>query len=240
MKIIGCLQEMFYIFCDEKYLDLDGAKRIITGYFAVPQDSWNHMSADRRALKVPYKIPRIARIEKILHDTFGVAVITYADLKSDLLPKGEHDGTNDVPDMSRYDNVWGAVVAYGLAATLKCLECYRLQVQNVDLYYDIRSLKQKQQLALERTVTQTLPAIINEGRRKGLIPRDFRAKIRRFQPISKSPRGRDLNKFQAGVLVAHYLLRNANNLIHSGAGQRIHVRNNTEVVKDYIQMFFGS
>lgn len=231
---------LFYIFCDEKYLDLNGFRRIIAAYFAVPQDSWNRMSLDRRVLRVPQNTTRIACIEKLLHDTNGFASLTYADLESSFLLRGERDGTNDVPDMARYDNVWSAVIAYGLAATLGYLGRNRLEVKTVDLYCDTRSLKRSHKSALEKVITQTLPEIIRKGRRQNLVHPQFRGRVRRLEFVSKAPMGRNPDKFQAGVLVVHYLLQNANSFIHSGGTQRICLRDNTQEVRGYIKKFLGT
>lgn len=228
---------LFYIFCDETYLDLNNGKRIVTGYIAVPQDSWNRMAPDRRSLRVPHNISRMARIERILDATSGVAAVTYADLKFDLLATGERNGTNDIPDMSRYDHCWSVVLACGLPVTLIYLGGHNREVRTVDIYYDTRCLKEEHQSALNRLVTQTLPEIVREARRANEIPRWFRVRVRRLQSVSKAVQGGVPDKFQAGVLVAHNLLIRARDLIRSGGYPRIYVSNNTQVVTDYIQTF---
>ena len=229
---------LFYIFCDETYSPVhSGVKRIVTGYFAIPQDSWNRMTQDCRALAVPHNVSRMERIEKILDSTLGVAAVTYADIDVALLPTKERNGTDDVPNMSRSDNFWGAAVAYGLAATLGYMGHHNLQVNNVDIYYDSRSLKREHQSALEKVVTQTLSEIVRKGRRQFGISPCFRAHVRRFKPVYKAAIGTDPDKFQDGVAVAHYLLTRARGLIKSGGKERICERDNTREVKKYILNF---
>jgi len=234
--------DLFYIFCDETYPRArSGVRRIVTGYFAVPQDLWNRMTPGSRALRIPHNVSRMERIEKILDSTLGVAAITYADIDLALLPNKEQErnGTNDVPNMSRSDNFWGAAMSYGLAATLGYMGRNNLAVQNVDIYYDTHSLTQKHQSALEGVVTQTLPEIVRQRRRQRRVPQRFRCKVRRFNPVSKAATGMAPNKFQAGVLVADYLLRQAESIIKTGGRDRIYLRDNTKEVKRYILNFLA-
>ena len=142
---------LFYIFCDEKYSDIYKMKRVITGYVAVPQDAWNRCGSDRRNLKRPRDRTRLMRIESLLEDTDGVALLAYADLERSLLLGGERDGTDDIPDMSRADNMWSAAMAYGLAALFRWLEIHGLCVQTADLYHDTRDLKPEHRDALTKS-----------------------------------------------------------------------------------------
>jgi len=229
---------MFYIFCDEKYRDFDGFRRFITGYLAVPQNSWNHTIPDRRGLKIPHNISLVARLEKLLVDTGGVALLAYADLSLNLLPKEKRDGTDDVPGMARTDNAWSAALLTGLTTILTILDCKGHQVQAVDTYYDTRNLKIEHLSAIKNTVTQNLIKIINEARQRlSFQPPEFRPKIRCFNPVLKAVSGKNPDKYQAGVLVVHKLLKNDIDLIDSGSNKGIYVSDNTQFVEIILRTF---
>jgi len=228
---------LFYIFCDEKPLDLNGRRRLITGYIVVPQDSWNRLGPERRELKEPKNLPRLKRVQTLLENTDGVALIAYADLKRELLQKGERDGTDDIPDMSRSDNAWSATMAYGLAALFGWLKKNGLCVQTADLYHDMRILKTEHCDALRRVVTQTLPEIIRETERQSFSFCEFQPKVRRFKYVGKPHDDVMPDKFQAGVNVAHHLLQNVRDFINQPQRGPIHVQNISVEVIRFLENF---
>ena len=69
---------LIYIFCDEQRFENARTVSFVTGHIAVPQDAWNSLPEERRLLVQPSKVPRPERIQKILHELDGVAVITGA------------------------------------------------------------------------------------------------------------------------------------------------------------------
>ena len=227
---------LFYIFCDEKYLSLEGKRQILTSYVALPQGAWKSLRYTYQRLAEPKRMSRLDRIEAVLEQTDGGAVVARIELPQEMLPKGERDGTIDLPDMSRADNAWGAALAFGLTAVFPLLHNLGLQVQTADVYFDNRELKREHIIKMKELVTTAIPKVIRAASRvTHTIPED-RPNIRRFQGISKPPAGREPDQFQAGLSLAHHVLQNWR-LIGSRPGRRILVRDNTNQLVNYIRKF---
>jgi hypothetical protein len=78
--------ELFYIFCDESIVEVDCVRRYLTAHVAVPAKAWNSIPNSQRSLTEPKNISRLHRIQKLLDDANGVAVIAYADVTPADLP----------------------------------------------------------------------------------------------------------------------------------------------------------
>lgn len=228
---------LFYIFCDEKYLDVAGKKRFLTGYIATPQDAWNSLSKERRDLIEPSTVNQLERIKHLLDDVSGIAVVAYADIEKGLLPSGERDSTGDIPNMSRTDHIWGNAIALGLAATAKWIAIHGLLVKNIDVYYDTRSIKDGHRQALTDVVTNTLSSIIKDVN----SPVGYKPKFRRFNDTPKAKNSMPRDKFQSGIWVADRLLQEAQSVIECGDLGRIHARDNSKNINGYlIRNFSGN
>ena len=228
---------LFYIFCDEKYLNVAGKKRFLTGYIATPQDAWNSLSKARRDLIEPLKVTRLERIRDLLDDVNGIAVVAYADVKTALVPAGERDTTDDITNMSRADHIWGNAIAMGLAATAKWIAIHGLKVKNIDVYYDTRSIKDAHRQALTKVVTNTLSSIIHNVN----SPAGYKPKFRRFNDTPKAKNSGQRNKFQSGIWIADRLLQDAQIIIECGEMGRIHACDNSKNMNGYlIRNFSGN
>ena len=97
-------RRLFYIFCDGKYPNRDNNHHILTSYFVVPQAAWKGLPPEYQRLEEPRRMSRIDRIETVLEQTDGGAMVAQVELESKMLPKGERDGTTDLPDIARADN----------------------------------------------------------------------------------------------------------------------------------------
>lgn len=227
---------LFCVFCDEKYLNLDGKHQVLISCVAMPQGPWNSLPPANQSLEEPRRISRLDRIERLLEQTDGAASAAIAELAPEMIPKGERDGTADLPDMSRADNVWGTSMAFCLAALFPWLHILGLQVQTADVYYDNRDLKYEHVLKMEQLVTELLPRVIRTISKAIETTPEARPTIRRFQKITKVAEGREPDRLQAGITVAHYLLQNWMQL-KKQPRPRIDMRDNTNQVVNYIRKF---
>jgi len=228
---------LFYIFCDEKYLDIEEKRRFVTTYIGVPQRAWNRLKPEYRNLSEPYGMPRLSRIENLLEKTEGASLIAYADANLEYLIKGSRDWTDDIPDMARSDNIWSVVLAFGLSALLSLLHNHGLHVKNADIYYDTKNLKVEHRSAIRNVMKSTLPEEIRKAGRISGAYSKYRPKIRRFEEISKTLEYQVPDKYQAGIIASHYLAQETPKLIGTAGKQRIHVKDNTIHLSNYISYF---
>ena len=208
----------------------------MTSYFVVPQAAWKGLPPEYQRLEEPRRMSRIDRIETVLEQTDGGAMVAQVELESKMLPKGERDGTTDLPDIARADNFWGAAIAFGLMTVFPWLHSLGLKVKTVDVYYDNRNLKREHIVKMQELVTKTMPEIIrNASRELKTISRD-KPNIRRFQGRAKAPANMNLDQFQTGITVAHTLLQNWR-LLNNQSRERIAMRDIATYVADYIAKF---
>lgn len=180
---------------------------------------------------------RLARIERLLADYDGIGLINFADVSANLLLRGERDSTGDISGMSRMDSIWSVTIALGIAQTLARLMNRGLQVENADVYYDTREIKEQHRQALSKTVIRTLAEVIKQAVREGYSHRGNTPKVRRFLDIPKAPKGNKPNKFQSGIAVAHVLLQNWKHIFEHGATGNLDVHNSSEDVANYLSHF---
>jgi hypothetical protein len=228
---------MYYLFADEKYLDVNGRRRIITGNILVSQGRWNQMEASRRRVVIPLALPRLARIEDLLGRVRGIGVIAYADLDLALIPTGARDSTDDIPDMARADNAWGICLLFGIAAAISFLCKDGYTPRTVDVFYDARSIKIAQEQALRETFQRECSWIMRDVVRRGLVKYRSVPHLRRFTPVPKPPDNAEPDKFQDGTQVSHYLCQQSRELISHPNRSQIYVWNATERVKSALSKF---
>ena len=58
----------------------------------------------------------LERINRLVNDVNGIALVAYADVEKGLLPAGERDSTSDIANMARTDHIWGNSIAGTFAA----------------------------------------------------------------------------------------------------------------------------
>lgn len=94
---------MHYIFLDESYSSGNGQKTIIMAAWIVEQARYNRFFSTSPDL---YRTPVLERITAMLEALDAWAIVARADLDEELFRTGEIDGTDDIPSMSRSDNIW--------------------------------------------------------------------------------------------------------------------------------------
>jgi hypothetical protein len=178
---------------------------------------------------------RLERIKQLVNDVSGIALVAYADIEKGLLPFGERDSTNDITNMARTDHIWGNSIALGLAATAKWIAIHGLLVKNIDVYYDTRSIKVEHRQALTGVDVKTLSSIIKDVN----SPVGYNPNFRRFNDTPKAKDRGSRDKFQSGIWVADRLLQEAQGIIELGDLGRIHARDNSKIINDYLIQNFS-
>jgi hypothetical protein len=99
----GVRINMHYIFLDESYSSGNGQKTIIMAAWIVEQARYNRFFSTSQDL---YRTPALEAITRMLETLDAWAIVARADLDEKVFRTGEIDGTDDIPSMSRSDNIW--------------------------------------------------------------------------------------------------------------------------------------
>ena len=150
-------------FIDERVEHSEGLTRIIAGCFVFGRDRWMARHQCAASVGAVGLRRRLAALDDFLNKIGGIAVVVYADIPSELLPTGETDGTDDIPRMSRADNLWSQVILSGITAALAWLQHSGVPNGVVDTYFDRRDLTSAHRAQLENILRQTLPEISREA-----------------------------------------------------------------------------
>ena len=198
---------MHYLFFDESYPSQE-KRTVVMAAWAVEQARLTRASGSFAEL---FRPPVLKRIESLFESLDAWAVISTATLEPDVLRFREIDGTSDVPEMSRTDNVWSQCAIFTVGAVLSCLFGVGQEVGTVDVHFDPKDLKPAHLNATETTLRQLLPKIAREcaSERHSTLFKKF--KIRRFVPVPKTKHSDCGDKFQVGTWIADKLCRSPNN-----------------------------
>jgi hypothetical protein len=218
---------LFYMFCDEQRFEHPGTISFVTGHVAVPQDAWSRLPEHRRLLVQPSNLPRAARIQKLLHDLDGVAVITGSKIPRKHIPPKERDSTADIKSMARSDHIWSVTMAFGIVATLKALELQNLIATTVDVYYDSKALTESHRNTFIKVVTVQIQKSIQKDSLN-------KTRVRRFSEVAKAEPNKNPTKFQAGTLLADKLLKHASDVMGLEK-DRLLFRDHSQKMVNYIE-----
>ena len=232
---------MLYIFLDETYGNLPEGRRFVIGCIIVQQSRWNDLFADGRDLELPGKSSRADRVNTYLGRLGGLGVLTFSNIPSAHVGNGEIDGTKDIPQMSRGNNLWSHCFAFGIARTLISVllrgDCF----SRVDVYYDPMSLKESHREALEgpRGLRDLFGKIMEEYCRCRNVNRGRPVQIGKIQQVSKAAPGTSANKLQVGTGLAHRLCRITKNVLQERSRfNHIEIHNNTDAVNGVMQQYY--
>jgi hypothetical protein len=225
---------LFYVFCDEKPFRQEGA--LAVGSVMVPQKNWSELSPERQQLRVPRNCERMERLRDVLETVDGVGLISWARIDN-VERSGHRDNTSDVTGMARSNNIWGIALATGAYRCIIQGRVLGLEVRTADIYYDTYSLRDDHRNALHNALQEHVRKDIQKARAKGYAPPDFRPRIRRVVDVPKADAITIPTKFQAGVLMAHELLRHALAWRSAGSSERISIVDSAGPVRDFIGRF---
>ena len=179
---------------------------------------------------------RLDAIKLLLDQTGGFCLLAYADFPAVLISRGEIDGTDDIPRMTRRDNAWMQSVVSLAAAALACMRTSGVNVGVIDLFYDPKSLTALHRSSFEELFRKTLTDIAREDsitheimEAPGLVFRDV-------QQVPKGHKNQARDHRQNGIEVAHHLCSKLDELLRERS-ERIVVRNHTDVICKMIAKF---
>lgn len=190
---------MYYAFFDESYQSDLG---IVMAAWAVEQDRYTRYQSHLPEL---YKTPVLNQIDSMLNSCDARAVLSAAKLPSETLRAGEIDGTNDVPRMARYDNVWSQSAVFLLSCLLIELFLNNHQVGTVDVHYDKKMLKPEHRQAFEGVIRDSVVREAQAADRHLGQNRFAKLRVRRVEQVPKPESGQPRDKFQVGTWVADRL-----------------------------------
>ena len=231
---------MHYLFLDESYPPVASPKKkIVIAAWAVEQNKWASMTAQRFDLFDP---PVLKRICLMLESLDAAAVVGEATLDETLFRSGEKDGTDDIPSMSRSDNIWSMSATFVLASLIVDLIRYGKSVGTVDVHFDRKNLKPMHSIAWEETLRQTLVTETKQFASQlgaKILTKLIKLGIRRVQAVPKLGHlGKESDKFRSGTWVADKLCSYSGE-INGLKCSRISTDDISEVVRKTAQQFDG-
>ena len=228
-----------YMFIDERIEHRSSHSRWLIACVVVSQVQWDAVHIHAQAVGSVRKKRRLITIVDTLEKARGFAVLTYADISSDLTPPNEIDGTTDIPRMSRRDNLWSRCALSTVTAALACLRGASPSVTaaEIDLFYDPKTLTAEHQRAIEQVVRETLPEMAKEHPDTQESDPTVQLLFQRMEAIPKRSGSSKANNLQTGTNLAHHLCCQAEHLLQGNPSHRIVVRNHTSVIHDMISKF---
>jgi hypothetical protein len=226
---------MHYFFVDESYRDDLAQRTIMVGCWAVEQGRLNQRE---ELLRQAFRPPVEDGICSVLKGLDALALVASATLDKSLWRTGEIDGTDDIPAMARADNIWSHCVTFTAARLiLQHLQSGR-PLDNVDIYFDPKSLKRKHEEAWGKALrglvareAKRFAAQLGSSRLKKL-------RIRRIEPVTKPTEGQAHNKFQIGTWIADKLCAHASQMSEVAAG-RINTCDMSDTIRRTVQQWDG-
>jgi hypothetical protein len=135
------IPEVINLFLDESRVESPRCVKFITCAVAVVSERWALITAQERNFRQSGKSSRLQRIIRLLEISNGIAVLAYANIDTLLLPAGELDSTDDIPQMSRTDNVWSHCFLFCIANTLTILHRAGLRSYELNIFHDPKQLR---------------------------------------------------------------------------------------------------
>jgi hypothetical protein len=169
---------------------------------------------------------KLEAIDELLSAISGYAVLVYADLPK-VVCGHDTDGTRDIPEMSRRDNIWSQLTLDAVATGLAWLQSGGRLLGAVDLYYDPKDLKSAHRDAWENYFRQNLVKFANEdlSRYPGSVAQfGFGA----IQSVEKPSHRSQISEYQRGVNLVHHFCSQARILISRGPTERVCVKDRTD------------
>jgi hypothetical protein len=168
---------------------------------------------------------RLERIQKIMETANGIAVLTFADVRRNLLPRKEVDSTIDIPEMSRTDNVWSICFLFCITQAIILLARAGLRSYVVNIFYDPKGLKPQHWHAIQAAIRSNIVNACKECAPKIGCKIDDLCVVK-IEEVAKPKRYGMQNLLQAGTTIADYLCSR----FEEAQGSRIFLRDHTVVV----------
>lgn len=227
-------------FLDERTENHDREIRFIVGCCLFGRDRWLARHHDEAAVGGVRSKRQLQAIDDLLRTVGGAAVLVYADVPLDLVPSGETDQADDIPRMSRRDNVLSQTVLSAVFAGIAWLQKSGIPIGLLDIYYDRKDLTRAHRDQFEQVLRVTLPEIARNvaAEYPSVFPGDPTAlRLGTIQAVAKGTVGQYPDALLHGTALAHHLCAQTAALIARGTVGGVLVRNHTEAVRDMIGRF---
>jgi hypothetical protein len=194
---------MHYVFLDESYPRTKTGMKIVMAAWAVEQDAWRRQVQRRR--RELYRTPILDTINTVFESLGARGIVATASLNRKLVRSGESDGTDDITQMSRTDNVWSVSSIFALGALIREFVAGNQKIRTVDIHSDPKSLKPDHARVIIKTFRELLvPAAKQYAIGWGSMGLQG-LNIRKVDFVNKPRAGVTPNKLQLGTWIAHVL-----------------------------------
>jgi predicted DNA binding CopG/RHH family protein len=222
---------MYYFFLDESYPRSESHKRIVMTAWAVEQTKFD---ACKERLRDLHRPPVLKRIDELFEATGALAIVGKANLEDHTFRAGERDGTDDIADMARTDNIWSQSAFFAVGFLTKELARRGNNVGTIDIYHDPKSLKTDHAEALRRALEDTLV----ETARQRSLPHLHSLEIGRIEEVRKA-KNRVPNRFQLAIWIADKLCSGFTGATPSNTMSRVIQWDMSDLIKRTTQQFDG-
>lgn len=236
---LAAVKPEVWVFVDERFERGVASDRFIVGCIVCSKERWMALHDEAVRIGSLGQARRLDGIRQLLDKLQGFALLAYADLSIAQVRPGEIDGTDDIPEMKRHDNVWSQSLLAAAAAVLACLRTSGVESAEIDLYYDPKSLTMAHRDAWEMTLRETLSEIAKEDPETGGIQLSPALAFRRIEQVPKRQGEIEGDCAQHGTFLADRLCSQAPHLIGGEKVPRVLVRDHTTVLCSMVSKFAG-
>jgi len=227
-------------FVDERIEDHAHTKRVIVGFCIFNRARWTVLHQEEQAVRRLRGRRRLDFIESLLDRVGGRGSVGYADIPKQLLTGREIDGTEDIPRMSRGDNVWGLVVLTSIFGCTSRLQAAGVPLGHMNVYYDRKDLTREHRGGIENVLRTVLPGVARDAAAEH--PAFFTGNVSSLQiesieQVPKAPRGETLNPLQSGVRFVDQLCRQLDGLVLRDPSDRLLAVDLTSAVMSALSQF---
>lgn len=148
-----------------------------------------------------YHTPIEKHVRRLFDSINAVCLLSKANVSHRRYRTDEPDGTDDIPRMTRRNNIWSACAAFTIAGWIAILaNSGRPLAGDLDVYFDDKSLTGDHRLVFESLLRETLTPIAHSYIRDPVA-------VRKICWVPKAQRRDKRNRCQAGVWVADRLTK---------------------------------
>jgi len=203
------------MFFDERIETVHAVRRFIITCFLVCKGIWRASSSQAKLVQQTSRKHRLASIDDLLSATKGFAVVTHADLPSEMLALHPRDYAEDVLDVARADNAWSTLFVMNTMTAFRRLHDHGITSATLNVYHDPKTLTPRHRKVFHDLLLNSLPIIAQEEGNDRFV-------CRRPIEVPKPAKMAPVNELQQGTSVAHNICLMSNRIIARGSLHRIY------------------
>ena len=196
------------MFFDERIETVHAVRRFIITCFLVCKGIWRASSSQAKLVQQTSRKHRLASIDDLLSATKGFAVVTHADLPSEMLALHPRDYAEDVLDVS-------TLFVMNTMTAFRRLHDHGITSATLDVYHDPKTLTPRHRKVFHDLLLNSLPIIAQEEGNDRFV-------CRRPIEVPKPAKMAPVNELQQGTSVAHNICLMSNRIIARGSLHRIY------------------